>query len=262
MNLSLFLDFVTKLNADMRRQERKILMLLDNASSHPSDVELCNVTLSFLPPITTSHLQPLDSGIIKCFKSHYRKLQLQHIVQMIDDETQPDLNLKQAVYFIKAAWQNVTPAVIQNCWVHAGLIKKDSLSMNSVTDAPVASSVPTCDVQAILRKLPGAGSLMSASEYINVDAAEATEQEMTALCEAEDSDLETRDEEEEEEPDFQPPSLREARQAMTVLLRFFETNNNTTVEEMDKILSVEKLLQEKTLKNLCQTKITGYFSAP
>ena len=111
---------------------------------------------------------------------------------------------------------------------------------------------------------------MSASEYINVDAAEATEQEMTddeivqaALGEAEGSDLETRDEEEEEEePDFQPPSLREARQAMTVLLRFFETNNNTTVEEMDKILSVEKLLKEKTSKNLCQTKITGYFSAP
>jgi len=84
---------------------------------------------------------------------------------------------------------------------------------------------------------------MSASEYINIDATEATEQEMTddeivqaVLCEAEDSDLETRDEEEEEEPDFQPPSLREARQAMTVLLRFFETNNNTTVEEMDKIL--------------------------
>jgi len=243
MNSSLFLDFVTKLNADMRRQERKILLLLDNASSHPSDVELSNVTLSFLPPITTSHLQPLESGIIKCFKSHYRKLQLQHIMQMIDDETQPDLNLKQAVYFVKAAWQNVTPAVIQNCWVHAGLIKKDNLSMNSVTDTPDASSVPTCDVQAILRKLPGAGSLMSASEYINVDAAEATEQEMTALCEAEDSDLETRDEEEEEEPDFQPPSLREARQAMTVLLRFFETNNNTTVSgETPAGKDIEKLV--------------------
>lgn len=268
MNSSLFFDFVTKLNADMRRQERKILLLLDNASSHPSDVELSNVTLSFLPPNTTSHLQPLDSGIIKCFKSHYRKLQLQHIVQMIEDETQPDLNLKQAVYFVKAAWQNVSPAVVQNCWVHAGLITKDSLLKNSVTEEPVASSVPTSDVQAILGKLPGAGSLMSASEYINVDAAEATEQEMTddeivqaVLCEAEDSELEARDEEE-EEPDIPPPSLREARQAMTVLLRYFESNNNTTVEEMDKILSVEKLVKEKTLKNLCQTKITGYFSAP
>jgi len=103
---------------------------------------------------------------------------------------------------------------------------------------------------------------MSASEYINVDAAEATEQEMTddkivqaALGEAEGSDLETRDEEEEEEePDFQPPSLCEARQAMTVLLRFFETNNNTTVEEMDKILSVEKLLKEKTRKTCAKRK--------
>lgn len=45
VNSCLFKDFISKLNADMIRQDRKILMLLDNAFSHPADVELSNVTL-------------------------------------------------------------------------------------------------------------------------------------------------------------------------------------------------------------------------
>ena len=64
-------------------------------------------------------------------------------------------------------------------------------------------------------------------------------------------------EEEDEEPDPPPPpSLCEA---MTVLVRYFEWNKNTTVDEMDKLMNIEKLLKEKAMKNLCQRNITGGF---
>ena len=67
-------------------------------------------------------------------------------------------------------------------------------------------------------------------------------------------------EEEDEEPDPPPPpSLRDARQAMTVLVRYFECNKNTIVDEMDKLMNIEKLLKERAMKNLCQRKITGVF---
>ncbi|XP_043929608.1 tigger transposable element-derived protein 6-like [Protopterus annectens] len=161
MNSSLFLDFVSKLNADILCQDPNILLLLDNASSHPADVELANVTFCFLPPNTTSHLQPLDAGI-KCFKSHYRKLQLQHIVQMMDADSDPDVNLKEAVSFIRAAWKNVSPLVIQNCWAHAGLIDKGSLATNThdmTESVPAVTSAQLSDIQAILMKLPAAASL-------------------------------------------------------------------------------------------------------
>ena len=271
MNSSLFMDFVSKLNADMLRQDRKILLLLDNAPSHPADVELSNVKLCFLPPNTTSHLQPLDSGIIKCFKSHYRKLQLQHIVQMMDADSEPDLNLKQAVGFIRAAWQNVSPAVIKNCWAHAGLIDKGNLAKNThdmTESVPAATSAQTSDIQAILMKLPAAGNLLSAAEYIDIDAAEPTEQEMSdeeivqaVLCEADNSDEVADNEEEDEELDpAPPPSLREAQQALTVVLRYFQSNYNTTADEIDKVMDIDKLLKERAMKNLCQTKITGFFN--
>ena len=57
----------------MKPAGRKILLLLDNATSHKNNVTLSNITVQFLPPGTTSHIQPMDGGIIRCFKAHYRR---------------------------------------------------------------------------------------------------------------------------------------------------------------------------------------------
>ena len=47
-------------------------------------------------------------------------------------------------------------------------------------------------------------------------------------------------EEEDEEPDPPaPPSLGDAQQAMTVLVRYFECNKNTIVDEMDKLMDMK-----------------------
>ncbi|XP_008181899.1 tigger transposable element-derived protein 6-like [Acyrthosiphon pisum] len=51
----------------------KIILFLDNASSHTDTLILKNIKLIFLPPNTTSICQPLDHGIIKNFKVHYRQ---------------------------------------------------------------------------------------------------------------------------------------------------------------------------------------------
>jgi len=55
-----------------------------------------------------------------------------------------------------------------------------------------SNKLQASDVQVILMKLPAAGSLLSAAEYIDIDATEPTEQEMSddeivqaVLCEAE-----------------------------------------------------------------------------
>lgn len=263
MNSSLFLDFIKKLNQDMLRQDRKILLLLDNASSHPTDVDLSNVKLCFLPPNTTSHLQPLDSGIIKSFKSQYRKLQLQHIVEKLDADSEPDLNLKQAVCFIRAAWKNVSSVVIKNCWAHAGLIEKENFPENISS----AKFTQTLDIQSILMQLPSVCELLSADEYIDIDAAEPTEQEMNdeeiiraVITKVENSNEEIDNEEDDEEPDPAPPAtLSEAAEALSVVLRYFQNNHDTIPAEIDKVMEIDRLLKERALKKLCQTKLTTFF---
>ena len=79
-----FLQWIKKVNQGMKSQKRKILLFLDNATSHSDSLKLSNVTLHFLPPNTTSKLQPLDLGIIRAFKARYRKHMLKHLVAKID----------------------------------------------------------------------------------------------------------------------------------------------------------------------------------
>ena len=58
-------------------------MFVDNCSAHP-DVQLSNMKLVFLPPNTTSRLQPCDAGIIATLKGLYRKWLLRHILAEMD----------------------------------------------------------------------------------------------------------------------------------------------------------------------------------
>jgi hypothetical protein len=62
---------------------RKVILLLDNFSAHecvvaelealPLGSGLVNTEICWLPPNSTSKLQPLDQGIIAAFKARYRK---------------------------------------------------------------------------------------------------------------------------------------------------------------------------------------------
>ncbi|KAG1631216.1 hypothetical protein G6F45_004963 [Rhizopus arrhizus] len=67
--------YVKKLNVAFGRQNRKIALLLDNASVHKIRIPLNNIKLLFLPANTTSKLQVLDAGIIDNFKAHFRAQQ-------------------------------------------------------------------------------------------------------------------------------------------------------------------------------------------
>ena len=51
----------------------KILIVLDNAPAHPQMLQdlHSNITFIFLPPSTTSLLQPMDQGVICMFKTHF-----------------------------------------------------------------------------------------------------------------------------------------------------------------------------------------------
>ena len=54
----------------MRRQNRNILLLVNNAPIHAlyETTNLTNIVIKYLPPNTTAHLQPCDQGIINSFK--------------------------------------------------------------------------------------------------------------------------------------------------------------------------------------------------
>ena len=69
----LFEEWVRKLDSSFRAQSRKVALLIDNCPAHPEIKNLTNINLIFLPPNTTSVLQPMDQGVIRSLRAHYRK---------------------------------------------------------------------------------------------------------------------------------------------------------------------------------------------
>jgi hypothetical protein len=64
-------DFNNKIA--IKHNGKRVLLLLDNCGSHKIEgLNLSHVDVHFLPPNTTSRIQPLDAGIIMSFKRHYR----------------------------------------------------------------------------------------------------------------------------------------------------------------------------------------------
>ena len=71
--------------------EEKIKVLKCLEPSHPKHLELSNIEVVFLPENTTSLIQPMDQGIVKKFKGHYRSKLHHRIINSMD--LNPDLTL-------------------------------------------------------------------------------------------------------------------------------------------------------------------------
>ena len=77
---------------------RKVILLIDGFSAHKTGIDLHadeihgglrNTTIIFLPKNATALCQPLDQGIIKAWKSHYRRKWLQYMVDQMDLHENP-----------------------------------------------------------------------------------------------------------------------------------------------------------------------------
>lgn len=124
MTAVLFEEYIKQLDAKMRRQGRHILLTLDNFSGHSIGYQPTNIRIEFFAPNMTSHVQPLDAGIIRAFKAHYRRT---FCLRALDaDEAGEDdiwsLNLLEAMGMAKEAWAAITPATIAHCWAHTGIL--------------------------------------------------------------------------------------------------------------------------------------------
>nr|CCA25275.1 PREDICTED: similar to Tigger transposable elementderived protein 6 putative [Albugo laibachii Nc14] len=85
INTRLFQGWVSRLGARMRSENRKILLLLDNVSSHHAPETLTHVEIRKLPPDTTAHLQPMDAGIIRNFKIMISKKKALYYADRLDE---------------------------------------------------------------------------------------------------------------------------------------------------------------------------------
>lgn len=122
MTTSIFQEFLIYLDHKMSSKNRKIVLILDQCSAHPKDVQLRNVKLVFLPANATSHLQPLDAGIIRNVKHHFKGLLVRRLLAKIErNEANLQVSLLDALHFIAVSWDRVAESTIQNCFRKCGI---------------------------------------------------------------------------------------------------------------------------------------------
>lgn len=125
----------------MRLQKRKVLLLLDNFSGHGIAYDPTNVRIEFLAPNMTSRIQPLDAGIIRAFKAHYRRAFCMRALDADEagDEDIWKLNLWQAMNMARDAWNEITETTIRNCWAHTGILPSAAPATSSSAPNQAAS---------------------------------------------------------------------------------------------------------------------------
>ena len=96
---------------------------MDNAGGHTVDLHHDGVQIEFLPPNTTSLLQPMDQGVIRAFKALYTGNCLQQLVDAIDEEEDfqlkvnwHNLTIESCLTVIRKALQDKEKETLNACW--------------------------------------------------------------------------------------------------------------------------------------------------
>ena len=135
----IFNDWLQSIDLQFKRQNRKVLLFVDNFSGHSKPIEMENIVIKYFPENMTSKAQPLDLGIIKSFKSKYKmyffrtlsaqirshleidpNLQKVNELQIIIKNTIRKIILKELVNWMTSAWNDVNEELIENCFKRAG----------------------------------------------------------------------------------------------------------------------------------------------
>ncbi|KAH8009840.1 hypothetical protein HPB51_020188 [Rhipicephalus microplus] len=168
MTCSLFEEFLRDMGSKMGCQNRKVVLLLENCSAHPKDTaSLRNVKVVFLPANTTSHLQPLDTGIIKNVKHFYRKCIVKRSLASVERGQQPaGVTILDAMHYLASAWSAVTAATVEHCF-------NKYFGADDTTEAVADGAFADCDELNTAMETVGASGI-AYSDYASVDDAVVT----------------------------------------------------------------------------------------
>ena len=151
----------------MRKQGRKVILFLDNATVHPTSLidMYSNIKIVFLPKNTTSRLQPLDAGIIQSFKTKCRKKLMHFVIACISDdltasEIAKGIDILQAITWVADSWKEVSVETIKNCFAKCGITDQIGQDEDDLVDQ---------EFNSLFNELVDPEWDMTAKEYANFD---------------------------------------------------------------------------------------------
>ena len=102
--------------------------------------------------------------MIRSLKHHYRKLVIGKHLRAIDNDEEARINVLDALYFLRQAWNSVTQTTIANCYRHAGFKVTNDDSESATSNYATDDDDPLDDLP--LARLIGN---ITMEEYVSVD---------------------------------------------------------------------------------------------
>ena len=168
MQVDIIEKVLETLNRQMVKEERNIILFLDNATVHPTSLvdKFINIKVVSLPKNTTSRLQPLDAGITHSFKSKYReKLIHSGIARVKEDllasEITKQIDVLQAIKWVAKAQKEVTAETIKNCFAECGFTKETSEIEDDIVDEEFTALSKNSQIRIVKQLLEYTLILMS-----------------------------------------------------------------------------------------------------
>jgi hypothetical protein len=274
MQVSIWNEYIKKLNNRMRRQNRNILLLVDNAPTHAlyETTYLTNITIKYLPPNTTSHLQPCDQGIINSFKSQYRKLYLRNRVKAFDKFREfgiepVEININKCIKYVAHAWDNVTSATIEHCWTKADILPnkddEDYEDHNANAEPDIELEIQRLkeleEVQVLIDKL-GFEDPLTADEFVQYDKSEIaremiSDEEIIKAVHPEEKEVETV---ETPLPQITHDDVIESYDKVILYLEQQESDYDKGKEELKFIKSLKKEALKKRFISARQVSLDSF----
>lgn len=144
---------------------------MDNAPGHYEIIfPLNKLKIIFLPPNTSSIIQPLDAGIIASFKKRYKYKLLHKTVELLPNQINLQsegaklpagtaglsycypAHLMDACELARDSWSEISCETIQNCWIKSGLVSittEDIIKKNLPSDQSQSQIRSTNDDEVI-----------------------------------------------------------------------------------------------------------------
>lgn len=249
MTSEIFTNWLHKLDKLMTKRKRSIVMIVDNCPAHPNVPGLKSNKLVFLPPNTTSITQPMDQGVIRNLKLHYRKLIIQKKIRALDSKTEFSVTVLDALRMLNNAWGRVTTETIANCYKHAGFQSSDPVPDND-SDDEIDDDIPLSQLRRI-----GLSSDVNFDAYATVDDNVSTSTQMTDNDIIEDiissrNAAESVTSDEEDEPAPKRPPVAAVMSALDIITAQLEFLNNSSVATK-KFNDVSNFIMKEHLLSLC-----------
>jgi hypothetical protein len=269
MLTTIFQDWLQEFNKVVaeKYKNQRVLLLLDNCSSHKTNgLVLSNVDVHFLPPNTTSKIQPMDAGVIMSFKKHYRNLHIKWILDKVQKGTDiKDLKMDvlQAMHYIIKSWEEIIPETIHNCWKHTKIlpdtmnVELPNLPSNVPTSSDLTQMLTTLNLP---NQIPIEEFLSNPEEEIIYEAPE-DDKIIEELIEIYKKKPEVPADINEDEDDSTEPviiSANEASKSLEIVHAYLLQQENSK-EQLRQVNALERYVNLKKINSMKQTTMNQFF---